>query len=300
MRIILSKKFYITSIILLLTLVIGLSIWVIDINHNLMKYQVALKNYREQDKKIELLKDYAKSVINVYPGIGGALLDITKKIEKFDFNDVDANYKDLPITYNDVLTYDRKDLHNLNKYTFSLAYFKSPIRDPNNVNKPDPNSFVTCEYGLGTITVFDKEQQKIVSISRKHTGIDIVNTGNKIIFSVAKGKVIETGWDASYGNYIRILHKVGDDYYISDYAHLSIKLVKEGDIVGDNTIIARMGSTGGFCFGEHVHISIQVVDNVYYVNNKAVYRCHDINPVMNSTYGTKVSSDEYPDTQFLF
>src|SRR5271157_2652536 len=133
----------------------------------MIKYEVSLKNYKEQDKKIQLLKDYAKNVINIYPGIGGSLLDITNKLEKFDFKNVESNYKDLPITYNDILTYDRKDLHNLNKYIFSLAYFKSPIRDPNNIEKPDSNSFVTCEYGKGVITVWDKETEQIIKIFRK-------------------------------------------------------------------------------------------------------------------------------------
>jgi hypothetical protein len=299
-KMILNKKISIVIIISLLVLVILLGLEVLNINNKMIKYEVSLKNYKEQDKKIQLLKDYAKNVINIYPGIGGSLLDITNKLEKFDFKNVESNYKDLPITYNDILTYDRKDLHNLSKYIFSLAYFKSPIRDPNNIEKPDPNSFVTCEYGKGVITVWDKETEQIIKIFRKHTGIDIVNTGNKIIFTMAKGKVIETGWEPSYGRYIRILHKVGDDYYITDYAHLSVILVKEGDILTDNSIIGRMGSSGSMCFGEHLHVSTQIVDNIYYVGSKVIYCDHTINPVATSTYSASVSSDCYYDNEFKF
>lgn len=83
-----------------------------------------------------------------------------------------------------------------------------------------------------------------------HIGIDLVGT-DKNIYPIESGTVIKTGYDKSYGNYIRIYHGTR----ISHYAHLSKINVITGDSVTTNTCIGVEGSTGNST-GSHLHLEI--------------------------------------------
>lgn len=88
--------------------------------------------------------------------------------------------------------------------------------------------------------------------NRFHYGIDIsVPTGSNVLASKS-GTVILSKYSSSYGNYIVISHGNGNTTL---YAHLSKRLVEEGDNVKQGDVIAYSGSTG-WSTGPHVHFEV--------------------------------------------
>ena len=80
------------------------------------------------------------------------------------------------------------------------------------------------------------------------------------------GKVIESTYNASRGNYVAIDHGGG---LVTYYMHCSKLLVSPGDEVLQGSVIALVGSTG-VSTGPHVHYSVAVngtyVDPLKYVS----------------------------------
>ena len=85
-----------------------------------------------------------------------------------------------------------------------------------------------------------------------HKGIDIVCDRGTPVRPVLSGVVIETGFTASYGNYVTIQH---EDGYKSRYAHLESILTEAGEEVSTETQIGTVGSTG-MSTGPHLHLEI--------------------------------------------
>lgn len=99
---------------------------------------------------------------------------------------------------------------------------------------------------------------------RAHSGFDITADYGTEVKSMAKGKVICAGFDGTttegfdkfnmgYGNRVEILN---DDGRRCVYGHLSEILVKEGDVVDNNTVIGKTGCSGGSRV-PHLHIEIR-------------------------------------------
>ncbi len=105
----------------------------------------------------------------------------------------------------------------------------------------------------GKITsMFGLRRHPIQGDIRFHHGIDISAPSGTNIYPVKDGEVIFSGHKQGYGNIVIIDHGEG---FISKYAHNEINLVKEGDKVKTNNIIARVGSTGSST-GPHLHFEI--------------------------------------------
>lgn len=86
-----------------------------------------------------------------------------------------------------------------------------------------------------------------------HWGVDLSADEGSPVFPVATGKVVEIKnlpW--GFGNYLLIDHQNGQR---SLYAHLSQIEVKEGQSVGKETIIGRVGHTG-WATGNHLHLEV--------------------------------------------
>lgn len=106
----------------------------------------------------------------------------------------------------------------------------------------------------GTISsYFGMRIHPILGERRFHHGIDIAAPEGTEIFAIRKGKVIFSGEREGYGNVVIIDHGDGLE---SRYAHNKVNLVSEGDIVEENTIIAKVGSTGTST-GPHLHFEIR-------------------------------------------
>jgi murein DD-endopeptidase MepM/ murein hydrolase activator NlpD len=89
---------------------------------------------------------------------------------------------------------------------------------------------------------------------RMHYGIDIAAKRGTNIYPLGRGKVIFSGRRSGYGNMIEILH---GDAIISRYAHLRKSLVKKGQIVNKQDVIALVGNTGRST-GPHLHLEIAI------------------------------------------
>jgi murein DD-endopeptidase MepM/ murein hydrolase activator NlpD len=92
---------------------------------------------------------------------------------------------------------------------------------------------------------------------KMHKGIDIAADVGEPVYAVAEGDVIYAGDGLrGYGNVIIIQH---GQHLSSLYAHNSELKVKQGDHVGQGSLIALMGSTG-HSTGPHVHFELRQGD----------------------------------------
>ena len=149
--------------------------------------------------------------------------------------------------------------------------------------RPLTTGYVTSNYGYRYSPLTGKYEF--------HEGIDLSNKQgvNADLYSVANGKVVKIFYDKWGGNQVVIHHYVNGRYYSSSYAHMNKIYVKEGDVVTKNTIVGKMGDTGGVT-GVHLHIAISTgrryIDYVTY--SSYVARTVDPRTLINlpSGYGS--------------
>jgi murein DD-endopeptidase MepM/ murein hydrolase activator NlpD len=118
------------------------------------------------------------------------------------------------------------------------------------------------EYGRMT-SGFGKRRHPILGYTRAHNGVDYGVPSGTPVWSVGDGRVIRSGWSNGFGKVIEIRHANG---WVSQYAHLSKRLVKTGDRVAQKDIIGKVGSTG-LSTGPHLHYGLK--KNGSYVNPAA-------------------------------
>lgn len=101
-------------------------------------------------------------------------------------------------------------------------------------------------------SAFGKRSDPFNKKSASHKGVDLAsNKGNKVK-TMAKGKVVRSGWAGGYGNLIEIDHGNG---FKTKYAHLNKSYVKKGQTVDAGDAIGEVGSTGRST-GPHLHYEI--------------------------------------------
>jgi hypothetical protein len=88
--------------------------------------------------------------------------------------------------------------------------------------------------------------------SEFHSGIDIANSPDTLIYATADGTVRFSGWSHGYGQMIVIDHGYG---LSTLYGHTAKALVHTGDRVERGQIIAYMGTTGRST-GAHLHYEV--------------------------------------------
>jgi murein DD-endopeptidase MepM/ murein hydrolase activator NlpD len=87
-----------------------------------------------------------------------------------------------------------------------------------------------------------------------HDGIDFPAEAGTPIVATASGKVVLAEWHPAYGKMVEVDHGNG---LVSRYAHTSMMLVKEGDLVVRGQRIATVGSTGRST-GPHLHFEVRL------------------------------------------
>ena len=96
-------------------------------------------------------------------------------------------------------------------------------------------------------------------VCSQHDGIDISNSANTELYSIADGTVARKGFGDifGYGNYVIIRHNLPSGQRIySLYAHMNSGSPKAvGQNVSRGEVIGYMGCTG-LCFGTHLHFMI--------------------------------------------
>lgn len=112
---------------------------------------------------------------------------------------------------------------------------------------PTPSSMlVTSPFG--------RRQHPVYGDYRMHYGIDIGAKYGADVLAADTGAVIISEYSSSYGNYIVISHGSG---VTTLYAHLSSRLVKEGEKVNKGDVIGKVGSTGAST-GPHLHFEVSI------------------------------------------
>ncbi|MEI6874327.1 MAG: M23 family metallopeptidase [Spirochaetota bacterium] len=85
-----------------------------------------------------------------------------------------------------------------------------------------------------------------------HNGLDIAAWLRKPVQAAMEGRVSDTGYSPSFGNYILIAHHSG---YASFYGHLSAISVRPGQNVALGQRIGAVGNTG-YSTGPHLHFTV--------------------------------------------
>ena len=110
----------------------------------------------------------------------------------------------------------------------------------------------TVEYG--------KHIHPIFKVERDHNAIDFMVPEETPVLATADGKVIQAEQVDNYGVVVRIQHAKDIKTF---YAHLSKVVVKKGQMVKQNQVIAYSGNTG-LSTGPHLHY--EVIENGVSVN----------------------------------
>ena len=87
-----------------------------------------------------------------------------------------------------------------------------------------------------------------------HEGLDFSAAEGDEIKATASGIVIAAGKAPDYGNYVKIKHGGGIE---TRYAHASKLLVRKGDLITKDQVIALVGNTGRST-GPHLHYEIRL------------------------------------------
>jgi murein DD-endopeptidase MepM/ murein hydrolase activator NlpD len=86
-----------------------------------------------------------------------------------------------------------------------------------------------------------------------HQGLDLAAKEGSDVFAARFGTVTEVGYNAIYGNFIRVRHDSG---WTSLYGHLSKTLVSENEKIETGSLIGKVGSTGQST-GPHLHFELR-------------------------------------------
>lgn len=114
---------------------------------------------------------------------------------------------------------------------------------------PTPTvTYVSSKFGMRIHPVY--------KVPKLHAGIDIAGPKGSDIVASDGGKVIFSGVKSGYGKVIYIDHGEGRT---TRYAHCDSLLAKEGDLVSQGQLIAKMGNTG-VSTGPHIHFEIREND----------------------------------------
>lgn len=170
-------------------------------------------------------------------------LQISNRIEEID--GLTQQVEDMQKIINVGLSLDKNyekaysDTHfdNFNKYLFEVVPNGYPLK----------NIYVTSKYGSRFHPTLQEE--------KIHTGVDLRSAIGEYVYSTASGIVekainIDNG---GYGKYIVVQHGFG---FSTLYAHLDEVLVKEGDFISKNDLIAFSGNSGRST-GPHLHYEVR-------------------------------------------
>jgi murein DD-endopeptidase MepM/ murein hydrolase activator NlpD len=132
--------------------------------------------------------------------------------------------------------------NNLEAIYLKQSVFKDTLPNASPVNAP----FNSSSYGWRV--------DPFLGVRAFHEGLDFSADIGQPIKATAAGIVIATEVTPEYGNIVRISHGSGLE---TRYAHASKLLVKEGDRIKKNQVIALVGNTGRST-GPHLHYEIRM------------------------------------------
>lgn len=98
-----------------------------------------------------------------------------------------------------------------------------------------------------------------------HTGMDLAQAEGEAITAALEGIVLDSGRNASYGNYVLLLHKDGVE---TRYCHMQYVFVRKGESVAKGEQLGTVGHTG-MATGPHLHFEL-IQNNIHYDPAKAL------------------------------
>ncbi len=132
--------------------------------------------------------------------------------------------------------------NNLEAIYLKQSVFKDTLPNASPVNAP----FNSSSYGW--------REDPFLGVRAFHEGLDFSAEAGQPIKATAAGIVIAAEVTPEYGNMVRISHGSGLE---TRYAHAAKLLVKEGDRIKKNQVVALVGNTGRST-GPHLHYEIRV------------------------------------------
>lgn len=136
-------------------------------------------------------------------------------------------------------------------YTHIASNGKWASLTPNQVNE---QGWVLPVLGQISSPFGSRPNKPVDGVGDFHNGTDIAAPCGQPVFAATGGKVVASGYQGSYGNWILINHGDGVE---TGYAHNSQLLVDAGQLVVAGEIIAVVGTTGASS-GCHVHFETRV------------------------------------------
>ena len=141
--------------------------------------------------------------------------------------------------------------NNLKFYRFTSKNGKSNFYDKN--GKSSKKTLMkTPLNGARLSSGFGNRKHPILGFTKMHRGIDFAAPVGTPILAAGDGVIEYSGWNGTYGKYIRIKH---NGTYKTAYAHLSKIFKKRGMRIKQGDIIGTLGSTGRST-GPHLHYEI--------------------------------------------
>ena len=99
---------------------------------------------------------------------------------------------------------------------------------------------------------YGNRKHPILGYTKMHRGIDFAAPVGTPVFAAGNGVIERSGWNGSYGKYIRIRH---NSSYKTAYAHLSKIIRQPSRRVQQGQIIGYVGNTGRST-GPHLHYEV--------------------------------------------
>tara|TARA_B110000503_G_scaffold21869_1_gene33487 strand:- start:6560 stop:7465 length:906 start_codon:yes stop_codon:yes gene_type:complete len=197
------------------------------------------------DRQTERIQDVMKRQL-----VGGKKLPNLSKKDKLNgkggpFINDELSEKDITLAINTLMEKIeiREDLYNkMEAMMLKQSVLKNTLPSLYPVDVP----YRSSSYGW--------RHDPILGIRAFHSGLDFSAATGEPIKATASGIVTAAGIAPDYGKFIKIKHGDGLE---TRYAHASKLLVKEGDIVSKEQIIALVGSTGRST-GPHLHYEIRL------------------------------------------
>ena len=197
------------------------------------------------DRQTERIQDVMKRQL-----VGGKKLPNLSKKDKLNgkggpFINDEVSEKDITLAINTLMEKIeiREDLYNkMEAMMLKQSVLKNTLPSLYPVDVP----YRSSSYGW--------RHDPILGIRAFHSGLDFSAATGEPIKATASGIVTASGIAPDYGKFIKIKHGDGLE---TRYAHASKLLVKEGDIVSKEQIIALVGSTGRST-GPHLHYEIRL------------------------------------------
>lgn len=124
------------------------------------------------------------------------------------------------------------------------------------LDKAPPKRAATAIFAWpvrGIITSpFGYRLDPFTGVRRYHNGLDIAGELGQTIKAASAGRVAETGYNVTFGNYVIVSHQDG---YQTFYAHLSKITVENGTALARGDKVGEMGNTG-YSTGTHLHFGV--------------------------------------------